>query len=264
MAECKSTRVVGTIDKSRRHNLIVGAVLCAAFATVASSGEAARIYNFTNITVVVAGTYIPNYGIKFKSINKGASLLSRQKVTIRPGQKSPSLQWRGPIGVVVLSNRVYEQVLYPMCNINFGAHYQIQGGNYMVISQNGRKVTCTICNSHDRRMHTGSGFMPLTNYRRHVSRIKVCDNKGRSSASTARPPKVVSRGFTMEKGWDRPGKAFKLYRMKSWQNAINCRNYCYQTRACKAFTYAPGVCYLKAHPYAPVRSGTVTSGKRLR
>jgi hypothetical protein len=73
--------------------------------------------------------------------------------------------------------------------------------------------------------------------------------------------KNVRRGVTLERGYDRPGRAYARYPMRT---ANGCRVKCARDRHCKAFTYAPGVCYLKSYPYNRVRSPTVTSGKRLR
>ena len=73
--------------------------------------------------------------------------------------------------------------------------------------------------------------------------------------------KDVYRGVSLEKGYDRPGKAYARYPVAI---AHHCRIRCIQDRRCKAFTYASRACFLKSYPYNRVRSRTVTSGKRIR
>jgi hypothetical protein len=94
-------------------------VLCLA---TLSPCYAARIYNFTNKMVGVRG---------------GGGLSPH--TDIPANKRSGSLEWTGTTKVDVFrgSNK--------WCSLDFGAHNQIVGGNYMIIEQS---KNCFVCDSN--------------------------------------------------------------------------------------------------------------------
>lgn len=67
---------------------------------------------------------------------------------------------------------------------------------------------------------------------------------------------------TLAPGFDRAGGAYAQHGMSANENAEDCRAKCIEDKACKVFTYAPGVCFLKADGASAHVSPTVTSGRK--
>lgn len=63
-------------------------------------------------------------------------------------------------------------------------------------------------------------------------------------------------------GWDIAGSAHAQLGMTANQDADDCRALCIKDKACKAFTYAPGVCFLKPGGNSATYSPTVTAGRK--
>jgi hypothetical protein len=90
---------------------------------VVQEGYAARIYNNLDVPINVAST------------NDGA-------VTIPARERSDSLNWGSSEGVSVLAPHVGS------CSVSFGFHYQIVGGNYMIVSKDQYGVSCIVYDSN--------------------------------------------------------------------------------------------------------------------
>lgn len=63
-------------------------------------------------------------------------------------------------------------------------------------------------------------------------------------------------------GWGIDGPAHAQHGMSASQDAEDCRVLCIDDKACKAFAYAPGVCFLKPGGKSASYSPTVTSGRK--
>lgn len=85
---------------------------------------AARIYNTTNSEVAVQG---------------GGIFSNHTDIPAR--QRSSSLDWEGVNDVTVFKGS------RKLCSLDFGAHNQIVGGNYMVIQPSGN---CFVCDSNHK------------------------------------------------------------------------------------------------------------------
>jgi hypothetical protein len=121
------------------------------------------------------------------------------------------------------------------------------------------RVGCTGCHHIDRGQAKNIVLYILRNRGRYwrSRRSDVFKKHGVRRGQT----KDVYRGVSIEKGYDRPGKAYARYNISG---ARNCRVKCARDRRCKAFTHASNSCFLKSHPFNRMRSPTVTSGKRVR
>lgn len=87
---------------------------------------AARIYNFTNTKLTVQG--------------------GTHSVTLSPGQRSASLEWTNSTDVYVPGANVDGRGSAQLCG-HSGVHELIVGGNYLVVSQSGHELRCTLCNA---------------------------------------------------------------------------------------------------------------------
>ena len=67
---------------------------------------------------------------------------------------------------------------------------------------------------------------------------------------------------TLAPGFDRAGGQYASYAMSTNENAEDCRAKCISDKSCKVFTYAPGICHLKAGGNSAHASPTVTSGRK--
>lgn len=109
-------------------------ISCAATAAVVllafQPALAARIYNFLPVGVVVIG-------------HIGYS------ATIPAGERSGSLGWPAAMGITV---HTASSSIVPVCDMGFGGHADIQGGNYMTIGHVGNEIICTLCNSDHHQM----------------------------------------------------------------------------------------------------------------
>lgn len=110
-------------------------ISCAAIAAVAlfsvQPALAARIYNFLPIGVVVIG-------------HVGYT------TSIAPGERSGSLGWPAAMAVTVHTAGVS---ILPICDMGFGGHADIQGGNYMTIGHRGNEIVCTLCNADHQQIN---------------------------------------------------------------------------------------------------------------
>ncbi len=102
---------------------------------------AARIYNFTNTKLTVQG--------------------GTHSVTLSPGARSASLEWTNSTDVHVPGPNVDGRESVDLCG-HSGVHELIVGGNYLVISQSGRDLRCTLCNASHQAIFDDreSGAMP--------------------------------------------------------------------------------------------------------
>jgi hypothetical protein len=100
------------------------------------SAFAARIYNFLPDKVHIRG--------------RSGSLFIHN-IDIASGQRSDSLGWSTVNGVHVFIAPYYNLSL---CEISFGSHADMQGGNYMTIGHRGNAIVCTMCGSEHNVMAT--------------------------------------------------------------------------------------------------------------
>jgi hypothetical protein len=89
---------------------------------------AARIYNELYLPIKVTGSGI---------------LPGGPSVTVQPGSRSDSIDWTTSYDMYVnLTND------FPICVVGRLGHADLQGGNYLVVSQSQKQVTCTLCDSN--------------------------------------------------------------------------------------------------------------------
>lgn len=104
----------------------------------AGPASAARIYNFLPFRVWVGGV--------------------DGNVTLRPGEKSHSLSWGMSNLVDVYAAAIANKV--PLCLLGFGLHAEMTGGHYLIIGFHDRQVSCRLCDSDGKQMHSASGEVP--------------------------------------------------------------------------------------------------------
>ena len=133
------------------------ALFCSPFAI--QSCYAARIYNNLDTTITVNGS------------SASGLLGGPTSVKIGPKQRSASLEWTnvtevyvtGPVNNILLrfSARSSGQRPLPVdqiltvCDVGFGAHARIQGGNYMVVSPPQNGVSCAVYDSNHHLIASG-------------------------------------------------------------------------------------------------------------
>jgi hypothetical protein len=132
-------------------------VLCAFInLLVVAPSYAARIYNEIQEEVSVFGTG-PGFAqgiLDILLLKPGAfPLWTGPKATIRPGERSDSLNWNKALGVAVQLNQNNIPTPVRYCFLDFGTHKEIVGGNYMIIRDGGK---CVVCNA-SRQPVAGSG-----------------------------------------------------------------------------------------------------------
>ena len=117
------------------------ALFCSPFAI--QSCYAARIYNNLDSAIFVQGAQVLTPVIVFQG---------GDSVQLAPHQRSDSLQWTADTGVIVSRDAKGSQNL---CNVGFGPHAQIQGGNYMVVSPPQNGVSCAVYDSNHHLIASG-------------------------------------------------------------------------------------------------------------
>lgn len=100
-------------------------VICLA---IISPCYAARIYNNTDTFLTVKG-------------NRGFGGPGDPSAGIRAKERSDSLNWQIVTDVTAFKGDS------TFCKLNFGAHNQIVGGNYMIIEQS---ANCFVCDSNHK------------------------------------------------------------------------------------------------------------------
>jgi hypothetical protein len=75
-----------------------------------------------------------------------------RRAVIKPGERSESLNWQGITFLAVFN----ADSLTKLCQIGFGAHNEIVGGNYMMIRRSNNSTNCYVCDSNNNSI-VGSG-----------------------------------------------------------------------------------------------------------
>ncbi len=122
-----------------KHRLIVCALVFTMALLTAQSALAARVYNFTPITLKFAGS-------KIRSAQGSFALAS--------GQRSESVNY---------PNWARIDVEDPSAGVTYCAivaNGDLQGGNYLVVWHVGNKVHCALCGSSHNVMKSGAGNAP--------------------------------------------------------------------------------------------------------
>jgi hypothetical protein len=103
---------------------------------------AARIYNETNVPIDVQGEILGTVD-NYTRVNN-----------LPAGQRSDSLNWKAVTEVFVEPTANHSNTL---CQLEFGAHNQIVGGNYMIVrGQVPSNAQCVVCDSN-HKVIVGSG-----------------------------------------------------------------------------------------------------------
>jgi hypothetical protein len=129
----------------RTRSFALGFIAAATMFFGVQHASAARIYNFTNqpIDVTLA--------------SKG----KERKVTLKPGDRSDSLEWS-----VALPFKVWHPFTlangYPICNFDVNTS-EIVGGNYLVVVQQGDTISCTLCDAGKKIRFKRSGKVKTGN-----------------------------------------------------------------------------------------------------
>ena len=130
-------------SRMTRFALLTGTAL----ALAVTSASAARIYNQTYVPIIVKPS--PPF---------------HSTVTVSSGQRSESINWTAGLSVIVTTHRPKRQgqpgilaARAATCTLNFGGHAHLQGGNYLVVSQKGRTITCTLCDSKNKAIQQSTG-----------------------------------------------------------------------------------------------------------
>ena len=116
--------------------LVFSALVFAMTALSAQSALAARVYNFTPITLKIAGSDIR---------------ASRGQFALASGQRSESVHYPHWARITVEDPSIGVAV----CSIL--ANGELVGGNYMTIGNIGSRVHCVICNSSHQVMQSSAG-----------------------------------------------------------------------------------------------------------
>ncbi len=119
---------------------VIASLVLAITLMATQSAFAARVYNFLPNKVHVTGM-LGGLGI--------------HQITLDPGgARSDSLGWGSAniVRVDGVSNIAFRTTDKPLCQLNFGVHADMQGGNYMTIGHNGSDIVCTMCGSEHNVM----------------------------------------------------------------------------------------------------------------
>lgn len=140
------------INYPRLTTSIVAAILM----VVATTSNAARIYNMTNVAVQVDGTVLP---VDIDAL-PGAGLLntalSGDRVALNAGEKSKSIEFTASSGVLVRDTDDNG-----ICFVDWSIfERQLQGAHYFVIEQDKQKVVCRLCSSKHKTKEKAEGLMP--------------------------------------------------------------------------------------------------------
>jgi hypothetical protein len=119
---------------------VISSLILAIVLITTQSAFAARIYNLLPTPVLVTGM-LSGIGVN--------------SVTLGSGQKSDSIGW-GSANYVRVDPASKASTLRttdrPLCQVTFGVHAHIQGGNYMTIGHRGSDIVCTVCGSEHNAM----------------------------------------------------------------------------------------------------------------
>jgi hypothetical protein len=112
-----------------------------AFLASAQLAYAARIYNNTAATVWISG--------------------GLGGIDLGPGKRSDSLDWKATHFITV-GYQDQNRVHYELCRVGKIAGNDLVGGNYLLINQSGRTVSCSLCDSNHRTLSSASGQFPAS------------------------------------------------------------------------------------------------------
>jgi hypothetical protein len=120
------------------------AALCCVFSEAAS---AARIYNFLNTSIDVRG-----------SNDKLTFGLAGSRTSVAPnGGRSDSLAWKE--SYVNVQMKTSTAGTFTVCTMGWFPHYDLQGGNYLVVYTEGGGVPkCILCNPDHNVISNGYGY----------------------------------------------------------------------------------------------------------
>jgi hypothetical protein len=121
--------------------LVIASLFLAITLVATQTAFAARVYNFLPNKVHVTGM-LGGLGI--------------HQITLSPGERSDSLGWGSAniVRVDAVSQIEFRTTDKPLCQLNFGVHADMQGGNYMTIGHRGNEIVCTMCGSEHNAMTT--------------------------------------------------------------------------------------------------------------
>jgi hypothetical protein len=133
--------------------LIVTPVLLA----VSMPSNAAKIHNKTSATIQVYGSAIPIDTSPVPVVGEGLNKFSfNEKRTLNANTSSAGgIDWKESWGAVVLDKN--DKV---MCNVSYAfGRAELQGGNYLLISQDKETISCFLCSSSHKAKDTGEGLV---------------------------------------------------------------------------------------------------------
>lgn len=102
------------------------------------SAQAARIWNMLDQPIMVVGGDV-------------------QPVTVGAGKEGPSIEWSGALGTQAYLTLGTQPQL---CDVQFGFHHQMVGGNYLVVSAVQDHISCVVCDAGHNVVASASGQMP--------------------------------------------------------------------------------------------------------
>lgn len=102
--------------------------------------SAARVYNMTNMAIVVNGAADASQTI---TLERGDQRESR----------SISINWSGTSEVLV---KALDDAV-SLCKVLTSTDHQIKAGNFVVVTQQDRRVTCSLCDSDQRVLSQDTG-----------------------------------------------------------------------------------------------------------
>ena len=135
VALCRSQGDGGRMRLKR--TCIAASLMTAAVLMSAQVAVAARIYNYLPVPVHV-----------ISSLNG--------RTTVAAGARSESISWGQSNMVTVHVTPRY----LDGCLLSFGPHAEMTGGHYLVIGHQGRTISCELCDSDHRLMHSSRGTAP--------------------------------------------------------------------------------------------------------
>jgi hypothetical protein len=137
---------------------VVMSIAMSVLLAMSTTSSAARIYNGTTAVVQVNPT-LANFDISAAEIIGEANVSASfdTGITLNPGTRSDSLSWGSSSGVLV---RDREDNTMCFVRYDFG-HFEMVGGNYLLISQDKETITCNLCTAtkHAAPKKSGHGLV---------------------------------------------------------------------------------------------------------
>jgi hypothetical protein len=143
--------------KNLKKKNVVMLFVVSALLTLSIPSNAAKIHNKTSATVQVIGQALPIDTSPIPVVGEGLNKFSfNEKKTLNANTScAGGIDWTESWGAVVLDKN--DKV---MCSVTYAfAKAELQGGNYLLISQDKETISCFLCGSSHNAKYTGEGLV---------------------------------------------------------------------------------------------------------